>query len=200
MASEEPHIVGSLAALCRDMGIGCVVQVGAEDGYEAWRIKQESERCGSACRAVAIDADPQCGPYKDVEWYEALIGREDAAEVPFFLYAKGLSSLVTRGENDHNVMMLMQRLDTFCWNNGIVPDALIIDTEGTTMDVLEGSTGILDGVRLIYAECSDGQIRPGSNSDYKDVAGFLLPRGFLKRHGLPAYDAGGQRNETWVRA
>lgn len=199
MASEEPHVVEALVDLCKSLNIRCVVQVGAEDGYEAWEIKRAIEASGAPCRAVGIDADPQTGPYRDVEWHEALIGATDAPEAPFYLYAKGLSSQVPRGEDEKRVTLPMQRLDTFCWGIAATPDALIIDTEGTTLDVLRGATGILGQVRLIYAECSDGELRPGYRADIEQVEALLKPLGFAQRTGLPAYDAGGQGNYAWVK-
>lgn len=198
MNHEELRIVAALVALCKQLDIHCAVQVGAEDGYEAGEIAK-----ATGCRAVAIEADERCIAHavEGVEFHTALIGGEDLDEVPFYRHSSfGLSTKVSReGEGEELLALPQRRLDTFCRELDITPDALIIDTEGTTLDVLEGSTGVIDGVRLVYAECQSSVIRPGVRL-VGEVNEWLAVRGFVQHEGLPAYDAGGQGNYCWRRA
>lgn len=94
--------------------------------------------------------------------------------------------------------MRMWRLDTFCAAYSIKPDALIVDTEGSGLDVLEGAGDLLDDVKLIYAELQNAVIRPGVRLR-PEVESFLSVRGFTQHSELPTYDAGGQGNFTYVR-
>lgn len=196
MSHEEDNVVGDLVSLCRSMDIQCVVQVGAWDGWEADKIRLET-----GARAIAIDADPRAVTCSDhISHYKALIGEHDADEVVFHQNnAPGLSGKVGRGEAEKAIKMRQWSLDTFCTFHDARPDALIIDTEGTTLDVLRGANRLLTGVRLIYAECQTSEIRPGIVGLLSDVDAFLVERGFVRRPGPPAYDAGGQGNYCWVR-
>ena len=122
--------------------------------------------------------------------------------VPFYVHkTSGLSSPFVRGDSDEEARQFGQeRLDTFCAVRGIspLPDALIIDTEGSTLDVLEGCGAILNGVKLVYAEVQTCEIRPGMRL-LPEVDAFLAARGFALRPGLPAYDGGAQGNYTWTK-
>lgn len=197
MTHEEPPVVAALIALCKEMRITCVVQVGAEDGFEAAEIAR-----ATGCRAVALEADDRCigNAVGGVEFHVALIGATDCDTSTFYRNTSaGLSSMLSRNENSQEALTMPQRrLDTFCAAFDLRPDALVIDTEGTTLDVLKGSTGLIDGVRLIYAEVQTQEIRPGV-SLLPDVDAFLAERGFVRREGLPSYPAGGQGNYTYVR-
>ena len=195
MSQEEPHVVSALVDLCRKIGVSCLVQIGAEDGYEA-----EQVRLATGCRAVAIDADPQCGPLNGagIEWHTAFIGATDCAAFPFYLYGTGLSTPFKRDENAKPVEYPQVRLDTFCRDNGIIPDALVIDTEGSTLDVLEGCGELLADVKMCYAEVQAYAIRDGIRP-VSDIDALLLPLGFTHHLGLPSYDGGAQSNLTCIR-
>lgn len=196
MAREDDAIVGSLVALAKQVGVTCLLDIGCEDGYEAERIYE-----ATGCNAIGIDADIKCEPDSPrVEFHHALIGATDCVGMTFYVNtASGLSSQIKRGDSSERVRHLPQwRLDTFCREHDIVPDALIIDTEGTTLDVLEGATGILDGIRLIYAEVQHEPMRPGMRPS-EQVDDFLAARGMTRHIGLPSYRAGCQSNWTWVR-
>jgi hypothetical protein len=111
----------------------------------------------------------------------------------------GLSSLYRRNSGDQQEKHFPQwRLDTFCREYEIKPDALLIDVEGAAMDVLEGCGDLLNGVRLIYVEVNHPPLRDGVR-DAEEVEAFLVARGFIRRTGPPAYRAGEQSNWTFVR-
>lgn len=198
MTHEFPDVITALTNLCRQYRIGCIVQVGAEDGWEAAEVARNIP----GCRAVAIDPDPECGPHPTggMEWHQVLIGATDSLQQPFYVHKeRGLSSQLTRADGkEERVLMPQQRLDTFCREQGLAPDCLIIDTEGTTLDVLEGAGDLLSGVRVIYAEVSHDTTR-GMRAMADAVDGYLVARGFTRRESAPSYCAGSQSNWTWVR-
>lgn len=195
MSREESHVVTALAALCKLLNIKCAVQIGAWDGYEV-----EVVRSTVPCRGVAIEGDTRSVPCSPgLEYHYALIGATNCV-MDFYLHPNAeLSGQFPRGENSEEKVRLQQhRLDTFCEALGIKPDALIIDTEGSTLDVLEGCGAMLDSVNLVYAECQTYVMRPGIRP-LADVDAFLAVRGLTRHHGLPSYSAGSQGNYTWAR-
>lgn len=199
MAHEFPDVITALTNLCRQYRVRCIVQVGAEDGWEAAEV---ARRLGD-CRAVAIDADPGSGPHVSggMEWHQMLIGATDSPQQPFYVHKeRGLSSQLMRSDGkEERVLMPQRRLDTFCREQDhLAPDCLIIDTEGTTLDVLEGAGDLLSGVRVIYAEVSHDTSR-GNRAMADAVDGHLVARGFARREDAPSYCAGSQSNWTWVR-
>ena len=193
MSRESPDVVEALARLCSQQGVSWVVQVGAEDGYEAQAIAGLT-----GCRATALEADPRCRPCDGCEMHWVLIGEADTAATDFFTYDDiGLSSRMKRADRAGQLAALpMFRLDTFCCALGIEPDALIVDTEGTALQVLAGCGDLLDRVRLVYAECQTDAVHPSS---FWSVDELLVRRGFLHRLGHPAYTVAGQGNFCWVR-
>ena len=196
MSREEPHVVAALVDLCKSLDVKCVIQVGSEDGWEAEKVRE-----ATGCRAIAIDADPKCQPCsKDLEYYRFVVGATNSDSVPFYVHSsEGLSSLIPREDSKEEKIHKPQvRLDFLCSLMLLKPDALIIDTEGTTMEVLEGCGTLLDSVKLIYAECQVDVIRPGIRT-LPEVDSFLAVRGFKRHHELPSYDGGAQGNYTWIR-
>ena len=194
MAREAVHVVRRLADLCKSMNIKCVVQIGAEDGYEAAEIQE-----ATGCRAVCIDPDPRtvkCSPR--IEFFRVMIGPEDAIAHFYINETMGLSGAIPRGGHEQHIAVEQLTLDTFCTSMSITPDALIIDTEGTIMDVLGGADLTLPTVRLIYGEAyidrSDEQV-----GSVVDVDKYLGERGFVRRDGPPSYTAPPQGNYVWVR-
>ena len=193
--SEDPHIISSLIDLCRSMRIQCIVQVGAAEGDEVARIQE-----AIGCHAVAIEARPEVLPASfNIDFHYTVIGATDGV-TEFYVHPSGeLSGHFPRVDGgEEKITEKQQRLDTFCFNNRLLPDALIIDTEGTTLEVLEGAGRVLDTVRLIYAECQTVKSHPDMRL-LKEVDDFLVDRGFVRREGLPAYSVGAQGNYCWVK-
>jgi FkbM family methyltransferase len=195
VSHETDSVCRALANLAEEYEVKCVVQVGAEDGFEAWYIHNQI-----GCRAVAIDPDPKVTSCSEsIELYRCAIGAE-TRPVDFWCHEQmGLSSTLKRNDSmEQHLMVEQYTLDDFCTMQGVVPDMLIIDTEGTALDVLRGATETLKGVRVIYAEVQIKEFRPGV-SLLGDVDACLMAHGFVIRHGPPSYDAGVQGNFTWVR-
>jgi FkbM family methyltransferase len=196
VSHEEEHVVRALIGLAEEYEITCVMQVGAEDGYEADKI-----RSATGARAVCIDGDPKVTSCStNVAFYRCLVGDEDKM-VDFWVNEQsGLSSKIERKDQcEQHVVLEQYRIDSLCKTHDIKPDMLIIDTEGTTLEVLRGAGEILDRIKIIYAEVQTREIRPGV-SLFPEVDAFLVERGFKRREGNPEYMAGGQGNFTWVRA
>ena len=195
MSREETYITNDLADLCTELDIKCVVQVGAEDGYEAHRMKYLTY-----CNAVAIEGNPACtSMYPDIDFHTAIIGATNEF-VHYYIHEDGgLSGRLPRNDyREKQIRARQYRLDTFCDYHGIKPDALIIDTEGTTLDVLNGCDTLMANIKLIYAECQKTVFRPGV-SLVQDVDVFLKECGMKMRKGSPSYEVEVQGNYTWVR-
>lgn len=180
--------------MCKQREVKCLVQVGAGDGYEADAIRE-----ATGCRAICIDADPKSAPAsKSIEWHYTMIGATDCT-TSFYVNANlGLSTPITRGGGEEELKLYQRRLDTFCKYHDIRPDALIVDTEGGDLAVIEGCGDLLDGVKLIYTEQQTHTLRPGMRL-LKETEEFLSARGFTRHNELPTYDAGGQGNYTFTK-
>lgn len=195
VSAEEAHVVAALIKLCQQHNVRTLLQIGAEDGYEANEI-----RLATGCRAICVEPDPKCGPASEgLEWHEVLIG-EDNSVVDFFLHSvHGLSSKVGRNDgNEIRVTLPQITLEKFCRRHRIYPDALIIDAEGATMDVLAGAGPVTNTVKLVYAEVSHDTSR-GTRAMDTEVDAYLTGRGFKRSMELPTYSCGGQSNWTWTR-
>lgn len=195
MSGEEGPIIHALIDLCFRHKIACLIQVGSEDGYEADQI-----RIATGCRAVCCDPDPRIMPVSGkVEFHEVLIGGEDCITDFIIHPVQGLSSKVGRGESGEvKTLMPQYTLRKFCAKYNLEPDALLIDTEGTSLDVLQGCGALLDGIRLIYCEVQHDDDR-GPYGKADEVEAFLTERGFKRWTEAPSYRSGGQSNYTFLR-
>lgn len=196
MAREDDHIVGALATLCMDVGVTCLIDIGCEDGYEA-----EAVRKATQCRAIGIDADWKVEAESPrVEFYHALIGATDCVGMTFYTnLTAGLSTQYKRIDGKEQDKRYPQwRLDTWCREFDVKPDALIIDAEGATLDILEGAGDIVNMLKLVYAEVQHEPMRDGCRPA-EQVDDFLAARGMTRHIGLPSYRAGCQSNWTWIR-
>jgi len=199
---EEPHVVSALVELCKKHEVKCLIQIGAEDGYEAACIKEATK-----CRAIAIEPNVICEAHSPhIEFYNTVIGGYDSLTTFYIHEDTGLSSQLPRNDG-HEIPFhtAQQRLDTWCNNRHIKPDALIIDTEGTTLDVLGGCGDLLFDIKIIYAECQTEIMRPGIRL-LNEVDEFLVEiYGMTQHHGLPSYSCENgqypipQGNWTWIR-
>lgn len=189
MSREHDDICAALSALCKKAGVKTLVQVGAEDGYEAWYVQDDI-----GCRAIAIEADYKCEPCSPaIEWHRLMIGRSDKRAEFNVCAIAGLSSAVPRnhGYETRLVHRQQMRLDTFCKLYRIEPEAIIVDTEGTVIDVLVGAGDILNTLKLAYLEVAT------DNSG--DVDAIMSKAGMRRHMSTPTYESGDQANVTWVR-
>lgn len=195
MSREEDSVVHALADLCQLYQVKTLFQVGACDGYEAYAVANKTQ-----CKIVCFEPDPLCEPMApSMAWHEVMVGATDCVTTFYAHSQQGLSGPFKRDDGGETEMRLPQtRLDTFCEKNNVWPDALLADTEGTSLDVLEGCGKALNNMKVLYLECQTVMLRPGMRL-LPEVDAFLVARGFTQHYGLPAYDAGGQGNYCWVR-
>ena len=195
MTREQDDVIGSLVALCKRMEIKTLVQVGAEDGFESREIA-----AATGCRAICFEPDVRTGPISPgLEWHQQAVGATDGQVVFYVHKTSGLSGQLSREDGETKEMVPQTRLDTFCMTRKIQPDAIIIDTEGTTLDVLEGCGHILLRTKMLYCEVQTTVFRAGMRL-LPEVDAFLAIRGFTAHHGMPSYGAGdAQGNMTWIR-
>ncbi len=194
---EDPKIITALADLCKEHDVQCLIQIGAGDGYEASFIKNIID-----CRAITIEANSiysSCSPY--IEFHHGIVIGASNSMANFFMHENaGLSGHFPRNDGKEKMVWAPQQsLEHFCAvHGGIKPDALIIDTEGSTMEVLEGCVKLLGDIKVIYAEVQNQEIRPGIRL-VGEVDTFLTSHGMKKHEGSPSYDVGSQANMTWIR-
>jgi FkbM family methyltransferase len=197
MSREEEHVVHALAELCQMYQVKVLFQVGACDGYEAYAVANKTQ-----CKVVCFEPDPLCAPMaRSLDWHAVMVGATNCVTTFYAHGNRGLSSPIKRGDGEETEMRLRQtRLDTFCEKHEIWPDALLVDTEGTSLDVLEGcGDKILNGLRVVYAETQLTPFRPGMRV-IGEVDAFLSVRGMSRSFSLPAYGAeDSQGNSLWVR-
>lgn len=194
MSHEEPKVVAALIDLCKAREVQLLIQVGAEDGYEAAMVQNATQ-----CRAIAIEGNPaliSCSPW--IDYHHMIIGATNGITTFYIHKDTGLSGHFPRGQGEMKIEAPQQRLDTFCSIRGIQPDGLIIDTEGSTMEVLEGCDLLLANVNVVYAEVQLEEIRPGIRL-IGEVDKLLSTFGLTQHQAMPSYGAGGQMNMTWVR-
>jgi len=85
-------------------------------------------------------------------------------------YAQGR---ILKKEVDVNVTTI----DSYCSKNNIKPDVLLIDTQGSEYQVLEGAKGVLNNVQVILAEWSRQELY--KNQKYlSDIQELLNDYGF----------------------
>jgi FkbM family methyltransferase len=197
MSREDDSVVHALAELCQLYQIKTLFQVGACDGYEAYAVASKTQ-----CRVVLFEPDPLCAAMApSLDWHAVMVGATDCVTTFYAHGARGLSSPIKRGDGEETEMQLRQtRLDTFCEKHEIWPDALLVDTEGTSLDVLEGcGDRILNSLKVAYLECQTSAFRPGMRL-VGEVDALLVAHGMTSHQGPPSYGAGdAQGNYTFVR-
>ncbi len=183
-----------VAALVKALGkVRTVIDVGSGDGYEVSHI--------NADRRIAIDAHPFIErDYPNVEYFNGAIAEFNGMATFYYGPGPGCSSLHDRG--GESIEVYTYRLDNFCHINDIplaTVDALIIDTEGTTFDVLVGAGDIVSKyVKYIYAEVQLQRLYP--NKLAYEIDRYLKCFGFhVDKVGMPSYESGPQANYLWTR-
>ena len=191
MAHESDEFVDELiAALRTRCGESFVMyNVGSYDGYESKRVVVSIP----GATVIAIDGNLAVDGLSS---YKAVIG---ATTGPSTFYVVDNGPLSSNYQRDNGVATPCdeERLEDFISSRGLpAPDALFIDTEGTTMDVLLGCGDLLSGVRFICAETQESMLYPGGCLT-ADVDRFLVSHGFTRIPG--GYKGGGQANVFWAR-
>ncbi|MHC4332184.1 MAG: FkbM family methyltransferase [Planctomycetota bacterium] len=77
----------------------------------------------------------------------------------------------------HIVQVECDTLDRYCAHNGLQPEVLLMDTQGSEYEILEGAASILPGVQVILLEWSVLELYKGQKY-LDDIQELLKPFGF----------------------
>ena len=168
-----------------------VVNVGAEDGFEAAII--EARVPGSTVyRFEPCNGDNDTRPH----WSNLVVGATDGPTTFYRMGDTALSSTYNRTGSEPEERE-QTRLDT--WARGIGLGhihALLIDTEGSTLDVLVGAGGLLGSVAFICAEVQETKLY-GDNALVGEVEDHLAKYNIVRVPG--GYPGGQQENRFYAR-
>ena len=165
-----------------------VVNVGAEDGFEAAII--EAQVPGSIVYRFEPNRDT------DGRWYGLVVGATNGPTTFYRMGDTALSSTYNRTGSEPEERE-QTRLDT--WARGIGLGhihALLIDTEGSTLDVLVGAGDLLGSVAFICAEVQETKLY-GDNALVGEVEDHLAKYNIVRVPG--GYPGGQQENRFYAR-
>lgn len=168
-----------------------VANVGADNGFEAGVIEE------LVPGAIVYRFEP-CGGADDTRprWNNLVIGATDGPVTFYRMGDTALSSTYNRGGSTPEQREQV-RLDTWARNNGLGRiDALFIDTEGSTLDVLAGAGDLLASVTFICAEVQTSKLY-GDNALVSEVEEYLGRFNLVRVPG--GYPGGQQENRFYAR-
>lgn len=185
---ESPEFCETIITAARqfipDDRLFTIVQVGCLDGYEGLYVKKGMKNC---TRVVGFEANPYAKILEGVEPRRVAIGHYNGQGMLTAADQAGLSSLKDRG--GHKLFVEVMRLD-----DALAPspqcDLLIIDVEGTLLDVLAGGPETLNQARLVVAEVT--------NEQRAEAEKILAAHGLTFMEGY-GYSAGSQANWFYGR-
>lgn len=195
MARETREFAEEIA---RAIGYYCppnpvVVNVGADDGFEAEVI--ESMVSGS----TVYRFEPCIWTWSDlpdtVKWSNLVIGATDGETTFYRMSDTALSSTYKRIGSTAEKRQ-QTRLDTWARLNNTRMDAMLIDTEGSTLDVLVGAGDLLASVSFICAEVQETKLY-GDNALVSEVEEYLGRFNIVRVPG--GYPGGQQENRFYAR-
>lgn len=180
-----------------------IVEIGSLDGADAVYFKSQFPNA----RVIAIEGLPanytsNLAKLKEIETYQMVINSYDGKTSFYQKELNGIHGIFDRGkEYPGDVLTLeCQRFDTFCSLNNIESvDAVKIDVEGATLEVLTGFGKMLSTVRIMHIETENSAFFTGQKLQ-KHVQLFLIERGFtpLAIAGLVIEANKSQFDEVWV--
>lgn len=180
-----------------------IVEIGSLNAVDALFFKNNFPDA----RVIAIEGSPS--NYKkhfqnitEIEVYQMVINSYDGDTIFHEKHQGGLNGILNRGDIYGNITLNLkcQRFDTFCTEHNIVNvDALKIDVEGATLEVLTSFGDILSTVKVMHIETEDGELFLGQKLQ-RDVCLYLKERGFvpLRISGTHIQDGKSQYDEVWV--
>jgi FkbM family methyltransferase len=181
MGIDRQQFVDLMRMHCPDARV--IVDLGAAAGEDLPFYKAQFPDA----RVVGIEGNPKVyAEYalmnpSNVEYHREVIGCGFAVR-PFYLKDSwGVSGLYDRGpEHGTEVQGLpMIPLDHFCVVHNINEiSAIKIDVEGATLDVLEGTHGILRTVKIMHVETETVEYFKGQRL-HDEVVRFLVAAGFM---------------------
>lgn len=161
-----------------------------------------------------VEPVPQCRPLleklgKDIgaTYFSVAAGAEDG-EMRFFVHPdiSGSSSLRQwEGEffDGEEIAVPVRRLDSIIPADIARPSLLKIDTQGNELDVIAGTTGILDAIDVVIVETSFHEFRKGA-PEIHDIIARMAGLGYrcyevLEGHYRAADDALAQVDVAFVK-
>lgn len=183
---ESDEFCNEIIGVCREL-FGeeqfNIVQVGCLDAYEARWVKDKMKNCSGV---IGFEPNPNARDVEEIDFRRVAISNFNGKAMLSSVEHSGLSSLNDRG--GEKVEVDVQTLDSAL--GGSDCNVLIIDTEGTTLDVLEGAQESLKQCKLVIAEVQT-EIR-------EQVKDYLSERGleYMEGHG---YNCGPQANWFYAR-
>jgi FkbM family methyltransferase len=184
-----------------------VWEVGSRDGKDAEEIARriytgDPNWFWTNARIVALEANPEQAKIIEKNYPEievmAIAASNQKGEAPFMVYAGdegavGSSSLNLRWKEDdlqgHVIRVPIDRLDNLIGDEKI--DIMKIDTEGHSLEVIEGLGEKLKQVKVFHIE----------TENWTDSA--IKMRAFMSSHGYILVDDtaqyGGMPDQVWVR-
>lgn len=194
-----------LAPFVKDSG-GTVIEIGSRDGHDAAAMAE----LFSASRTVIIEANPECFQdiVRDYPHYEVYNIAITNASGPVEFYAMnhdnsapalGQSSLLYRDIYDAlatKIEIPGYTMDDFTERANISSiEAIKIDVEGATFQVLQGFTKIRMA-RVLHIESEHKIFWPGQKL-YEDTADFMKDAGYEQLYFQPVFSD--QSDSIWVR-
>jgi FkbM family methyltransferase len=181
-----------------------IFEIGAYDGVDIDEIK---ELFGNNCEVHAFEPDPECfsklnvlyknekiicnnialsnhiGTTKFIKCFDPNISDQSQRS----LWHKTIQSL-RYNSSDHSSMLsqtiLEKEIDVdvttlyqYCTHNKVQPDILLIDTQGSEWEILDGAKNILDNVKAIMTEWSTKELYIGQKK-LQDIIDLLTSYNF----------------------
>jgi FkbM family methyltransferase len=180
-----------------------IVEIGCEDARDSKLFHSTF----SDARIIAIEGLPsnyeaflQKLPF---EAYQMVITSYDGEVTYFQKSTPGIHGIYDRGPNYSGTSLVLpcQKFSTFCKEHNILKvDAVKIDVEGATLEVLQGFEEILPTVKILHIETEDSQFFIGQHLQ-SEVHEFLYANGFtpLIIGGSMIEPERTQFDEVWVR-
>lgn len=175
-----------------------VVHIGASTGQEAQEYEQNNLRVlWVECIPSVYDRlNENIKHYSNQRAILALLGSSQKKEVDFYLQGRGYvtsslyemveeSMIVNNSKNIQKTIMTMTTLDAVLSHDELnLYNYLVIDTQGSELQVLEGAVTSLSQFYIVELECSNFELYKNAPL-YSEIEAFLAFHGFAPTTNLP---------------
>jgi len=158
-----------------------ILEIGSMDGVDA----KEMKKIFPCSKVMAIEALPDnynkyLKTLEEIETFNIIISDYDGISKFHKKNINGIHSIYNRGDNYGTKILSLPccKLDTFCKDNNIKGlDAIKIDVEGATYEVLVGGKNVLKNVSILHIETESYQFFINQHL-HKDVEKILYGLNF----------------------